>query len=103
MKKIELSEDFFPEQEQERTGTTLPSAAGATVDRETVAVILGKRPMKPRPRGRPSKTKGRQGAPEAESPFVLIATLPLVLTRNMIALTASMFRAGLPTINSRRR
>ncbi len=103
MKKIELSEDFFPEQEQERAGTTFPSTAAATVDRETVEVILGKRPMKPRTPGGPSKTQRRQGAPEAESPFVLIATLPLVLTRNMIALTASLFRAGLPTINSRRR
>lgn len=103
MKKIELSEDFFPEQEQEGSTGKPSQPSAATVDRETVEIILGKAPPESRSPRRSSNSQDRRPGPAAESPLVLVATLPFVLTRNMMTLAASMLRAGLPPINLRRR
>ena len=97
MKKIELSDDFFPAPEQ--TDGTGHRVIRSVRDREAVKVILGKTPGKAAPR--PPKVQSNGST--ASSPFVLVATLPFVMARNMISLTASMFRAGLPSLSSRRR
>lgn len=98
MKKIELSEDFFPEQGRAPSG---PRPNGSGGDSEAVRVILGKTAPKsgPQPRQSPHGT----GGTATRSPYFLVATMPFFVARNMLTLAATMFRAGLPTITSRRR
>ena len=99
MKKIELSEDFFPTQQ---SGHAEHAERRDGRQRNAVGVILGRTNRTPEEEPRPRR-RSRPAQPTARSPYVLVATLPFVLARNLMSLTASIFRAGLPGVSSHRR